>query len=225
MAEPAAEEAASKQRIINYMNNGHQDSLIRYLEHFCHLSSFSARHAQLVDVTFDCLTLKTSGGTSFQIPIAPAMDSWADARSRVVAMDDEASASLKRSNITVKKYARPTGFMAIVFTAVVSTLAVYSKRSNFQAGSLPYDNVWVYTPGFAQWSCKIQPVILYMMIIIHASEAVYMILGRLRKHTVPTFSKLWWKWALSTFFEGVGAFIRFDGIVKEEENKKEKVKR
>ena len=62
------------------------------------------------------------------------------------------------------------------------------------------------------------------MVVIHGSEAVHMARTRLEKHSVPLFSKLWWKWVVSTFFEGVGNFIRFDGIVREEEEKKMKAK-
>lgn len=223
MADLASKDAAAKQRIITHMNADHQDSLVRYLEHFCHLSSFSARNAKLEDITFDTLIISLSDGSRYTIPIAPPMTAWSEARPRVVAMDEEATTGLKRSNITVKKYKRPKGFMTVVFVSCAVTLVMFSKRSNFQPGSILYDNLLKYTPGFADWCYKIQPMLLYPMLAIHISEATCMAQTRLKKHSVPRCSRLWWKWILSTFIEGVGAFMRLDGIVKEEEANKAKL--
>lgn len=224
MADQAAKDAASKQRIVTHMNADHQDSLIRYLEHFCNLSSYAARNAKLVDVTFDSLTILSSDGSPHSISIKPSMNSWSEVRPRVVAMDAEAVAALGRSNITVKKYKRPKGFMAVVFVATACTFVLFSKRSNFQPGSFVYDSVMRHVPGFAKFCYKIQPMVIYPMVVLHSGEAIYMERSRLEKHTVPKFSKLWWKWLLSTFVEGVGAFVRFDRIVEIEEVKKANAK-
>ena len=206
------------------MNVDHQDSLVRYLEHFCRLSSFSARNAKLEDITFDALIISSSDGSRYTIPIEPPMTTWSEARPRVVAMDGEATAGLKRSNITVKKYKKPKGFMSVVFASCAITYVMFCKRSNFQPGSLLYDYLLKHAPGFASWCYKIQPMLIYPMLAIHIGEASYMVQNRLEKHSVPRFSKLWWKWVLSTFIEGVGAFMRLDGIVKEEEINKAKLK-
>lgn len=224
MADSAAKDIATKKRIITHMNNDHQDSLIRYLEHFCSLSSFAARNAKLTDMTLDSLTVLSSDRTPYTIPIKPPMTSFSEARPRVVAMDAEAVAGLNRSNITVKKYESPKGFMAFVFVATACTFVVFSKRSNFQPGSVVYDIVMRHVPGFARFCYKIQPVVIYPMVVLHAGEAIYMEKTRLENHTVPRFSKLWWKWLLSTFVEGIGAFVRFDRIVEEEESKKANAK-
>lgn len=152
------------------------------------------------------------------------MTSWADARGKLVALDAAATAGLKRSNITVKKYVKPTGFMAVIFFLVVITFALFSRPANFEPGSWLYDYVWVYIPGFARSRHRMQPLALFFMFGIHGVEAVWMITSRLRKHTVPTFSRLWCAWVLSCFFEGTGSFVRFDKIVEEETRRKEKLK-
>ena len=226
MTDSSSKDAIAKQRIITHMNADHQDSLVRYLEYYCHVSSYSARSARLEDISFNSLTLKSSpnGGSIYTIPIDPPMISWSEARERVVAMDAEAVAGLERSNITVKKYKRPKGFKALVFVAAACSFVVFSKRSNFQPGSLFYDAVLRHVPAFAEWCYKIQPMVIYPMIVIHSGEAAYMVQSRLDKHTVPRFSKLWWKWVLSTFVEGFGAFVRFDQIVKGEDERRAKVK-
>lgn len=225
MADSAAKDAAAKQRIITHMNNDHWDSLIRYLEYFCHLSSVAARHAQLTDIDFDGLTLRANGGSSYRVPIKPSMTSWADVRPRVVAMDAEVVAGLNRSNITVKRYARPKGVTAVVLLVlIISSFLMLFKRSNFQPGSFLHDIILVYVPGFARFGFRVQPLAFYSMVLIHLGECIYMVRGRLQKHTVPTFSKLWWKWALSSLVEGYGSFVRFDEIVKEEELKRKNAK-
>ena len=224
MADSASKDAAAKQRIITHMNNDHQDSLIRYLEYFCRLSSFSSRQAHLIDITFDSLVITSSSESSHTIPINPPLNSWADARPRVVAMDSEAVASLKRSHITVKEYRKPTGFSLVVFITVFCVLIVFSRRSNLQAGSFLYDNLLVYCPEFARWCFEIQPVLFGIMIAVHLGEAIYLEQTRLQKHTVPRFSGLWWKWMFNSFTEGYGVLLRFDAIVQEEEVKKSKLK-
>lgn len=152
------------------------------------------------------------------------MTSWADARGKLVALDAAATAGLQRSNITVKKYAKPTGFMAVIFFLVVFTFVAFSRPANFEPGSWLYDYVWAYLPGFAQSRHRMQPLALFLMFGIHGGETAWMIKSRLGKHTVPTFSRLWWTWVLSCFFEGTGTFVRFDRIVEEETRRKEKLK-
>lgn len=223
MEDQSAKDAAAKQRIISHMNSEHRDSLRRYLEHYNRVSSFSARDAKLTDITFNSMIIQSSNGYC-TVPIDPPLTSWSQARERVVAMDAEATAGLGRSNITVKKYKRPNGFMAVVFVAAACTFVVFSKRSNFEAGSFIYDSLLKHTPGFAKWCYKIQPLVIYPMLTIHGWEAYHMQKSRLQRHNVPFMSKLWWKWFLSTFIEGVGSFMRFDRIVKEEREKQEKAK-
>ncbi len=224
MADQAAKDAAAKQRIITHMNTDHQDSLIRYLEHFCHVSSFSARNAKLADITFDSLTILASNGKPHTIPLEPPMTSWSEARPRVVAMDAEAVAGLNRSNITVKKFRGPKGVMGVVFVAAAVTFVVFSKRSNFEPGALVYDTVMRHVPNFNKFCHTIQPLVLYPMIALHSWEAYNMDQTRLEKHSIPRFSKLWWKWIFMTFIGGIGLFKSFDSIVEEEEAKKANAK-
>ncbi len=224
MADQAAKDTAAKQRIITHMNTDHQDSLIRYLEHFCHVSSFSARNAKLADITFDSITILASNGKPHTIPIKPPMTSWSEARPRVVAMDAEAVAGLNRSNITVKKFRGPKGVMGVVFVAAAVTFVVFSKRSNFEPGALVYDTVMRHVPNFNKFCRTIQPLVLYPMIALHSWEAYNMDQTRLEKHSIPRFSKLWWKWMFMTFIGGIGLFKSFDSIVEEEEAKKANAK-
>lgn len=204
-----------KERIISHMNKDHQDSLVRYLEYFCGLSSFSARNACLDDVSLSALTIIASGN-EYEVPIRPSMTDWSQVRPRVIAMDSEAVAGLGRSSITVKTYVKPHGFMLVVFIAAFLTFVNFSRRENFRPGSLLYDSILKYAPPFANFCWTVQPLVIYPMILLHGWEATQMARSRLSKHNVPIGSRLWLTWVFSTFIEGYGSFVRFDALVEEE---------
>lgn len=229
MSSPSADgDAATKARIISHMNADHSDSLIRYLRHYRSVSSFSARNASLKGITLNDLTISCSSYPSQEsdhtIPINPPLNSWADARARLAEMDGDACKGLGCSNITVKKYAPPKGFMAVVFGACVWTFLTFSRRSNFLPGSLYYDLLLKYVPWFASFCYKIQPLLITIMLALHSAEAIHLAITRLNKYTVPMFSRLWWQWIISDFIEGIGALIRFDQVVEEERSRKERQK-
>ncbi|MCJ1389567.1 hypothetical protein MMC18_002424 [Xylographa bjoerkii] len=224
MAEAQAKDAAAKERILQHMNKDHQDSLIRYLEHYCHVSSYYARNAQLEDITFASITITSGKGCRYIIPLDPPLASWSEMRSRVVAMDAKSINGLKRSDITVKKYKRPKRLWIVVPCLVAGTMIAFSKRSNFEPGSFLYDYLLKSLPDFAKFCHTIQPYLLPGVLMIHATEAAHMASSRLDKHSVPRFSTLWWKWVISAFFEGIGAFRRLDQIVAHEEDLKAKIK-
>ena len=138
------------------------------------------------------------------------MDSWRDARERLVRMDKDAIQALGRSDITVKQYRRPRGFHAVVFVTCAVTFAAFCRKSNFFPGSYLYEVLLKYFPRFASFCAKIQPILFYTMVALHAGEAITMANTRLRKHSVPVACRLWWAWVLSTFIEGVCAFQRYD---------------
>ena len=223
MAELEAKDVAAKQRILQHMNQDHQDSLVRYLEYFCHVPSFSARQAHLANITFDSLFIST-GSTSFEIPIRPPMITWSDARARLVALDAQAVTGLNRSDITVKEYRVPRGFGIVTAAATISAALLFSLKSNFSQGSFIYDHLLVQRPDFAKWCLQIRSLLLAFMFVVHTGEAFYMERTRLRKHTVPRFSMLWWKWILGTYVEGAPSFKRFDMIVHGEATRRANAK-
>ena len=160
----------------------------------------------------------------YNVPIKPPMTSWAEARPRVVAMDAEAVEGLGRAIITVKRYKGPRGWMTFFMVICAMTFLAFARPGNFVPGALLYDGLLTYVPGFARFCWRVQPLVIYPMVAGHLAEAVHMERSRLRKHTVRMFSRTWWMWVVSTFVEGVGSFVRFDEIVKEEEEKRAKAK-
>ena len=210
-------EAAIKQRIITHMNKDHQDSVVRYLCHYCGLSSFAARNAVLEDITLFELVISSSPGILHRVPVQPAMSTWADARPRVVAMDHECVEAMGVSNITVKTYVKPYGFMLFMIVLATSVAIVFARRANLEPGSLLYDCFLQYFPPLANLCLLLQPGMTPFIVIVHLIETIWLARTRLSKHSVPLGSGLWWEWALDCFLGGGGAIYRFDQVVQQEE--------
>ncbi|KAK4985851.1 hypothetical protein LTR66_008049 [Elasticomyces elasticus] len=219
MADQAAKDAAAQERIITHMNNDHHDSVIRYLEHYHKLPSYSAFDGKISGITLSDLELRCRGST-YKIPFDPPMQSYREARERVVKMDQDAVAALGRSDLTVKEFLPPYGLYAVVFVVVLTTFIAFSTRSNFAPGSV----LGRFVPRFASFCWTVQPFVLYFMLFMHTAEATTMARGRLRKHSVNVRTGAWWKWVGSTFIEGVWAFRRFDEMIKQKRIEKEKQK-
>jgi len=223
-----AKDTAAKTRIINHMNADHQDSLICFLRHYKHVSAFSARNATLSAIDLSNLVISTSPTPfttkTYRIPMNPPLNSWADARPRLVTMNNEACSGLGCSSITVKEYVPPSGLMLVNFSLCFWTYMTFCRRAHFVRGSPYYEMLFQYIPAFANFCYKIQPLVFYAMVTIHLAEVIYMERSRLRKHAVKMFSSVWWTWLLSDFVEGWPATMRFDRLVSEAEAKQAKQK-
>ncbi|KAI9847378.1 MAG: hypothetical protein M1837_002566 [Sclerophora amabilis] len=223
MAQIRAGDAATRERIMKHMNADHQDSLCRYLEFYCRLPSSLARHARLAEITFDHMIL-TSAGTRNIIPFDPPLQSWSDVRPRVVKMDEDAMTGLGRSDITIREYKAPKGFHAVVFALVVLTVILNSRRQNFLPGSYLYDKILHHFPGTTEFLRMLQAPILFIIFVVHISEATWFDRSRLVKHNIPRLSRLWWTWIISNLVEGVGSFQRFDRLVARKQEEKDQAR-
>jgi hypothetical protein len=215
----ALKDSAIKARIITHMNDDHSTSLTRYLEHFCHLPSPKGAH--LEDITLGHLIISSNGGRARNlIPIDPPMRNYTETRERMASMDKAALEGLGKSDIEIKLYEGPRGFMAVVFWVCLATMVVFCRRGNIMERSAMYNAVLKYLPAaFLRFCYAVQPLVFYPMMAIHLSEAAWMARTRLKRHGVLLFGVLWWKWTLSTFVEGYGAFVRFDNAVRAEGGK------
>ena len=224
----ADKDAAAQARIITHMNADHSDSSIRYLRHYHGLSSLAARNARLTAITLDSITISASllpfSSAAYPIKLDPPLNSWAEARARLVEMDGESCRGLGCSNVTVKRYAPPTGFMLVNAAYMACIYVTFSRRSNFLPGSLYHSVLFKHIPGFARFCLTIQPFLIVFVLVVHFVEAIYLATTRMQKHTVPMFSQLWWKWFINDAIEGYPALLRFDAVVEEEKLRKERQK-
>lgn len=211
---------ADPRKAITHMNNDHSRSLTLYLRAYCSVSPRAAESATLEDLRLEDMVISAQG-TRYTIPFDPPLNSYSDLRPRVVAMHKEALSRLSLSDTKITTYAPPKGGQCVGFTLCLAVLTFYAHRGNFAPGSLVYEGLGLSRfPGFAEFSYKWQPWIWGPLAVAHGLEAVFL-LGwlRLSKHGVKAFSGLWWTWMVLGFVEGFPAWMRFDRLVKEAEEK------
>jgi hypothetical protein len=221
-------EQAAKARIIKHMNADHQASLSYYLQHYAHLSARAADKALLHDISFTAMTIQTSDGGLHHVAIAPPMASWADARPRAVAMDQEARAALGLSEVAVAEYVPPRAPLHLLiiggllfFYGSYAALAMGYLRP----GSWYWEQVLRLFPGGPESYCWVLRTIFWPVIAIHVAEAVWMEARKLKKHGVVRGTGLWWLWMIGTFIEGFGSHDRFNKLVRRKGREMENVKR
>lgn len=104
--------------------------------------------------------------------------------------------------------------MTIIMVACALTYIAFCRRGNFEPGSLLWGALLRYVPRFGEFCWRVQPLVFYPMVVLHAGEAGYMVLSRLERHSVRWGSGVWWMWVGSAFLEGWGSFVRFDEGVR-----------
>ncbi|KAI3397659.1 hypothetical protein diail_10530 [Diaporthe ilicicola] len=105
------------------------------------------------------------------------------------------------------------------YTIGAVLLFLFSRRALIAPGSVVY-NTLLKTPEAAQTAATVQDWGFYILAGGHAFEVPLFAALRLRKHGVPFFSVLWWKWALAVFLAGGGAWRHFGDTVAAAEGKK-----
>ena len=139
-------------------------------------------------------------------------------------MDAEARKALGQSDITIREYKSPRGFMWVVMIAVTLTTILFARRAHFERGSWVGDALAGLAPGFAEWAKGIRPWVWWPMVFVHAGEVWWMEKTRCKRYSVRVGSRVWWMWVVGTFFEGLANFIRFDEVVREEVERRDKMK-
>ena len=169
--------------------------LIRYLEHYCKLPSWKAYDGKMAEVDLNGMTF-SCGNNTHRIPLNPPMTSYREARERAVAMDKESLNGLGKSDITVKEFVPPHDFYALDFLVIAATFIAYSQRWWFGQGEIVEQ---VLGPMFASFCWTIQPWLISAMLLIHGSEAVFIAMPLLRKHSVNVRTRIWWQWMFFSF--------------------------
>ena len=182
--------------------------MVRYLEFYHGVSSYSAYSGSISDISLDKLTL-SCGGRSFATKLTPPMTSFRDARERLVEMDQVCNAGLGRSDITIKEFPPLKGINLLLNCTAAMTLIAFSLRSNFAATGIIARLV---PEAFRQFCWTTQPYVFYGILLIHTTEVIYLVRSRLAKHNINVRDTLFWRWAGDCFLEGVGAFDRFVNV-------------
>ena len=222
MAAPTSE--AMQTRILNHMNADHRNSLVLYSRYYSKLPLAHAKTSKLDSINLEHMIIESSFGRCL-VPFTPPLKSYSEARERVVAMHQECLKGLDVDEITIDRYILPNsplqGTLAFLTTWTFATFP-FRQQLRPESGSLLS---WAWSigglfPGIAKLAYLTAPYVLVFMLVLHGAEAAQMARSRLRRHSVETFSGVWWAWVVDTFFEGFGAFQRFDGMVKKRKDEK-----
>ena len=149
------------------------------------------------------------------------MDSYREARERVVQMDKAAVAGLGHSDITVNDFLPARGLWALPFTAISAAFVYLSQRWWFEQGAIVER---ILGASFARFCWTVQPYVLSFMLFMHTIEAAYFMQTKLPKHGVNPRTSLYWKWTATVFVEGFFGFMRFNGYVDKKAEEKAKQK-
>lgn len=161
----------------------------------------------------------TAGNATHRIPFEPPLESYRDARERVVAMDKDCLTALGRSDVTINEYILPTGMYALEFAICAATFVSFSQRWWFEPGQVVES---VLGQSFARFAWSIQPWLIVGLFVIHGAELAWFIPARLRKHSVNVRTQEFWLWAVTEFIVGVFCSTRFDALVEKKKAAKAK---
>jgi hypothetical protein len=228
-AAPPGSDAAIKARIITHMNADHAYSLELYVRHYNQLPIAQARAAKLHEITQTHLILTTTQ-SRLLIPLSPPLDSsLKDARERLVEMHNTCLAALgiAAQGVIVEAYVPPNALYQ-VFTLVSVASVLFTLP--FRAALHPDSGSWLswywslggMVPGVARLAYAVAPLVWWLTLAIHVGETVWFVRTRLGRFSVVPFTGVWWCWVVDCFFEGFGAFRRFDALVGELERTKGK---
>ena len=213
-------------RIISHMNSQHRRELTHYLlYHHPELPSRHASPATLKAITLDSMTVSDRNGVDHNVPIDPPLNTWADARTRLADMDATARTHLGLSDVSLDTYQPPRPITeALVFVSVMFYFFCYATLPLVVPGTRIFrllDDFWPAPRGALSYRWLVK-MMLWPVLGIHATEAVLLERLRMKPYGVQRFSALWWKWEVSCFIEGFGAFARSKAIVERKREEKEK---
>lgn len=80
-------------------------------------------------------------------------------------------------------------------------------------GSPIYDHL-LRTPQAAQTAATVQKWTFRILFGAHGIETLLFAATKLRKHSVPFFSAVWWKWVGACFLGGVSTWKHFAATVR-----------
>lgn len=216
-------DASRKEGIISHMNREHTRELSNYLRHYNSLSSRQAAKPSLFDISFDTMHIR-AGGLNHTVPLIPPLQSWSDARPRLVEMDVTARKALGISDVIVTEYRAPIPVELAVFCSVAFYFFCAASLPWFLPGTTAWRVVDTIFPGGAAGYRWLVRALFWPVMAIHATEAFLFDRWRLRKYSVERWSSLWWTWELSCFIEGLGAWRRIDRLVAEKQKVKDSKK-
>lgn len=216
---PTTDDDATIARIITHMNKDHTLSLYDYLGHYCRTEldpSSPDTTIKMLSITLDRLILEYTCPT-FNLPVKaevkinPPMESFTEARTKLVSMAKEAAASRGFATHQIDRFVGPFSPAQLV-VAAVTLLYVPGVR-----------DVWLwFLPVSVLQSSVMAAFIAYPWTVftaavsVHVMEAVFVLRPLLNKWRVPLGTRC--LWYASNLVEGYSTIMRFKDLVYKTES-------
>ncbi|CDO94452.1 unnamed protein product [Kluyveromyces dobzhanskii CBS 2104] len=212
MSETETPAKGTSQSIIAHMNKDHKLALEDFLYAFgnvpitSQISSVRLKEFELDHMTILFQHAAIDFDIEKVIALDPPMDSFREARDRLVSMAKEAASKRGVSHVRINEMSYPRDideFLIITF-AFVLPLVVYWKRGILRYFPLPQVVI-----NFISKDAVLLPIIIGVM-ICHAAENYFLLRPRLNFHRVPTDFLI--EWYFFGMLEGYPTVRRFNDL-------------
>lgn len=180
-------------RIINHMNKDHSHNLEDYLVVYAHVDpEIAKRRPTMETLNLGSMSLSyidMEGTKCFiRIPIEPTMESFHDARAKLVEMAQVAAARRGFSEYLVNDVPFLTSFKEYVFVALFISLYTFALKPHL----LQYivDDVLALSPEASKFIMDYHVTLLRGLLLVHVAEAILILYPLLRKFRMGTLKKL-----------------------------------
>lgn len=116
--------------------------------------------------------------------------------------------------IQVRTLPIPTGGRLASLTIAGVLMALSARKEVIAPGSPIYDHLLAGRPQALTNAIRLQNVLFYVLYGVHSIEAIFFAATKLRKHGVPFFSALWWKWIALCLVGGAFTWDHFEKTVQ-----------
>lgn len=124
--------------------------------------------------------------------------------------------------VTITKYAPPKLADWIAISGILALYGSGVAAPWISPDTKIWDLLTQYFPGGPARFLWIASTIVPVLALTHALESLLFDRFRMQKHGVPRWSALWWKWEISCFVEGIGAWKRIGEVIAKQGSLKRK---
>lgn len=205
---------AEHDRTVSHLNKDHAEDLSLYLRHYNKVPTQDAADAEILSLDLECMIVRAGPSrTIHKIAYNPPLRNWADRRAVLVDMSRAARAANTADLIRWPALAPDLlagATVGLLFAAVAAAQLGY-----LAPGTALWSNPLLASfPGGPAALARISMWVGWPVLAIHVVEVV-VLATRLPRYGMSAFSYAGIFWSASVFFEGVGAFNRFNKMVKE----------
>lgn len=193
MSKATSDDSHLVPRIINHMNKDHSHNIEDYLVVYAHVDpEIAKRRPALETLNLGAMSLSyidMEGTKCFiRVPIEPTMESFHDARAKLVEMAQVAAARRGFSEYLVNDVPFFSSFKDYVCVALFASLYTFAVKPHL----LRYlvDDVLLLGPEISGYIMDYHVTVFRGLLLIHAVEAIVILYPLLRKFRMGTAKKL-----------------------------------